>query len=580
MASPRRLGTLLALVLLILVGIAAWVGWTAYHVKDSLDAAVRDADAVQSSLEAGSTREASAALADLREHSGDAADRTSGLTWRALGLLPVVGDDADGIALASDVVADLALEGAEPLISAADDLDAIVPRDGRVDLDAVERLGTPVDRADDAFTTADDRLQRADPEGYVGTLASGFRDLRQKVGDAQSAMSSAATALEVMPSMLGGDGARDFLLVMQNNAEIRATGGLPGAISVVRTHNGLVDLTRQIAATDLGTREQPLQLTKEESELFSTNIGRFPGDYNLTPDWPRAADLLRQHWTRSQPEQPAGVLSVDPVALSYLLEVTGPVTAAGVELRADNVVDELLFATYERLADPSAQDEFFRAAALAVFDRVTSGVERPQDVLRALSRAAREGRLLVHSFDDVEQGALAGTAVAGELTGDDANRPQVGAYLNDTSAAKMSYFLRHETTAEATTCEDDRQRLVGRLRLESTLREDQVGSLPDLVTGGGNYGAPVGSQLVVAYLYGPVGGSIDAVTFAGERVDAGALEHDGRPVVRVLAQLDPEETIDVEWTMTTATGQTADVDVRATPSIEPGSSFSSAASAC
>ncbi|GGO79067.1 DUF4012 domain-containing protein [Nocardioides deserti] len=580
MARPRRLGTLLALLLLAGIALAAWVGWTAYRVNGSLNAVVNDAGAVQAAVGAGDSDAAQAALRELRESSRDAADRTSGPTWKALGVLPFVGDDADGVALAADVVADLGSKGVEPLIATADDLDSIVPRGGQVDLAALERLQQPVATADTAFTEADSRLAGADPDGFVDRLAIEFRDLREKVAEAQEAMSAAATALEIMPSMLGAEGPRDYLLVMQNNAEVRATGGLPGAISVVRAEEGRIGLTRQVAGNAFGQREKPvLPLTDEERDLFSTNLGLYVLDANLTPDWPRASELIGARWTETQPEDPAGVLSIDPVALSYLLEVTGPVQVGGVELTAENAVDELLHEVYVRLPEPAAQDAFFRIAAKTVFDRVSSGVEQPQEMLRALTRAAREGRLLVHSFGD-EQEVLAGTAVSGELPTKETERPQVGVYLDDTSVGKMSYFLRHDVRGAATSCSSGRQRLDGMLRLESVADPAAVESLPDYVTGGGRFGAPVGSQFVVAYLYGPVGGSIDKVRFNGSPVAADGLEHEGRPVARVIAELAPGEVANVEWKMTTPEGQTGRIDVRTTPSIEPTRSSATYASAC
>lgn len=580
MPRPRRLGTVLALVVVLVVAAAAWVGWTAYQVNRSLSAVVDDAEAVQTAVEDAETGRARAALEDFRRHSEEAADRTSGLTWRALGVLPFIGDDADGIALASDVVAGLGADGVDPLIAVSDDLDSIVPRDARVDLDALERLRQPVERADATFTEADRRLTDADPSGYVDRLAVAFRELRDKVGEAQRAMSAAHTALEVMPSMLGADGPRDFLLVMQNNAEVRATGGLPGAISVVRTDDGRVELVRQVAGNAFGRRQGPvLPLTTAERDLFGPNLGRYVLDANLTPDWPRSSELIAARWVETQPEDPAGVLSIDPVALSYLLEVTGPVQVGSVELTTDNAVDELLHQVYVRLPEPAAQDAFFRDAAKTVFDRVSAGGGAPQDMLRALSRGAREGRLLVHSFDETEQDALAGSGVSGELPSEESDRPQVGVYLDDTGIGKMSYFLRHAVRAAATSCTDDRQRIDGVLRLESTVDAEAVASLPDYVTGGG-YSVDVGSQLVSAYLYGPAGGSIDRVTFNGRPVNVQGFEHEGRPVTRVIAELEPGEVTNVEWRMTTPEGQDGAIEMRTTPSIEPTRSRATYPSAC
>ena len=61
-----------------------------------------------------------------------------------------------------------------------------------------------------------------------------------------------------MPALLGGSGPRDYLLVFQNNAELRATGGLPGVMSLIHAENGRVDITRQASAGAMGELDEPV----------------------------------------------------------------------------------------------------------------------------------------------------------------------------------------------------------------------------------------------------------------------------------------------------------------------------------
>ncbi|TFB67457.1 DUF4012 domain-containing protein [Cryobacterium sp. Hz9] len=44
-------------------------------------------------------------------------------------------------------------------------------------------------------------------------------------------------AVQLLPAMLGADGQRSYLLLFQNNPEVRATGGLPGAFAEISTEN-------------------------------------------------------------------------------------------------------------------------------------------------------------------------------------------------------------------------------------------------------------------------------------------------------------------------------------------------------
>ena len=323
--------------------LAALVGWQALKVNDALQEAVDDASALEASLQGEDEARIDADLAALQQSSGDAAERTQGWVWGLATMLPVIGDDARGVEVAADVVADLSNDGLEPLARTATELDSLLPDDGGVDLEAVESLQSPVDRAAAALADAEERLADQDSSGYVERFRAKYRELQTQVGDAAAATDAASVAVGVMPALLGAEEQQDFLLVFENNAEIRATGGLPGALTILSTDEGRIRLGRQVAANSFGERDEPvLPLTKQEKELYGEKLGTYVLDANFTPDFPRAADLIRARYEEVYPERLDGVMSIDTVAISYLLEATGPVTVGGYEITADNAVDVLL----------------------------------------------------------------------------------------------------------------------------------------------------------------------------------------------------------------------------------------------
>ena len=74
---------------------------------------------------------------------------------------------------------------------------------------------------------------------------------------AGSAARASATAFDLLPEMLGKDGPRRYLLLIQNNAEIRATGGIPGSIAVLRSDHGKITMGFQGGPSDLGAFVKP-----------------------------------------------------------------------------------------------------------------------------------------------------------------------------------------------------------------------------------------------------------------------------------------------------------------------------------
>lgn len=566
----------LALVLLAV----AWVGWQVWHVNRALSAAADDALVLEQAIRAGDDPGATAALERLKEHSADAADRTDGVTWAILTKLPWYGDDARGVQVVSDVVYDLAQHGIEPLTTATEQLDGLLPSEGRVSVEVVEDLRDPVAEGKGAFAAADDKLSGQDSGDFIGPLRDKYRELAGRIEDAEAALTTADTALQVMPGMLGSEEPRRFLLVFQNNAEIRATGGLPGAVAVVTTDDGKIELRRQVATSTLSRAPEPaLPLSPAEEEIYGEELGTFFLDANFTPDFPRTAALMGARWEQEFGTPVDGVISLDPVALSYILQATGPVTVGDVTLDSANVVDELLHQVYLRYADPDDQDAFFTAATKAIFDRVSSGVESPQVLIEALARGTNEHRILVHPFAADEQDALGGSTVAGALETDPKAPPQVGVYLNDATGAKMSYFLRHEVRVTATYCRGDRQGLSAKAHLLSAA-PDNAAELPDYVTGGGLFGSEPGSQLVLIRLYGPVDGTLSKIALNSKPLDAETVVHDGREVSTVVVSLEPGFTADLTWRMTTGPGQTGDIETSVTPGVEPRNLSSTSASAC
>lgn len=579
--SRARVALLVVSILLVLG--AAWVAWQIWHVNQSLASAADDAAALQASLTAGDQDGVDGSLLDLQDHAEDADDRTNGMTWTLLTHVPVFGDDARGVRVVSSVIADLSRQGVDPIAKSAADLNAFLPRGGKVPLEAVESLQEPVATATAAFNQADRRLAAEDPDGYTERLKLRYRELASRVSDAAEALATANTALQLIPDMLGKSGPRNYLLVFQNNAEIRATGGLPGAVSLLHADDGVLSLTKQVAASSFGEAPQPvLPLTDAEKQIYGAQLGTYFLDANFTPDFPRAASLMKARWEQVYPQKLDGVFSVDPVALSYFLGATGGVEARGVTLTAENAVDELLHQVYVRYEDPEAQDAFFRDVARALFERiVTQGIDDRSGLLSAMGRAADEHRLYLHSFHDDEQDLLKGHEIAGELVTDPQAAPQVGVSLNDTTGAKMSYYLRTEVRVQATSCAKGAQTLVGHARLQSTAPTNAGSSLPAYITGGGAYGIRAGDQLVAVRLHGPVGGAINDVSLNSKPLSGvGVVQQDGRPVATTYVLLEPQKVVDLTWRMITGAGQSGPVTVTVTPGINDTASSARISGAC
>ena len=570
------------IVVVAVVAIVGYTGWLVYDAAHHLQDAADDASAIKAAALAGDTSKAKAAIDDFSGHAHSAAKATGSPFWGLLTHVPGFGDDARGVRTASDVADDLSDGALTQLAGAVGDIDAVLPKNGAVDVAAVQGLVSPVADGHAALDKARRQLDAVDPSGYVGSLKIRYRDLQSEVDDAAHTMDVADHALQVLPQMLGADGSHNYLLIMQNNAEIRATGGLPGAISLINADHGKIRMVREVSAGAFGQAPAPvLPLQPAEQKIFGKNLGTYFQDANLTPDFTRSADLWKARWEQTQPEKIDGVISLDTVTLSYLLTALGPVDVDGVRLTSDNVVDELLSKAYARIPDPAAQDAFFAKVASTVFEKMMTFDGDRKALLTAVGKAADEHRLLIHDFDDAAQRHLDGTAVSGGLTsGDPKVDPQVGVYFADGTLSKMSYYLRYDTHVSATSCTNGVQHLSGGLTLTSTAPKDAKTTLSRFVTGVNLPKSSRGDMLVAVYVYAPEGGTASKFDDNDLDFDQFTAELDGRQVIGTWVLLQPGQSQDLKWTMTSGAGQTGATQVNVTPSVSQGTSSSTATSAC
>lgn len=583
MLSSKALRYALLALALVVLALAAWSGWVAWQVNKDLSEAVDRTNAIRDAVTEGDSAAVELELAELQSASHAAAEGTSGLTWTVLSALPLIGDDAEAVEVSSNVLADLSDDGVEPLVEVSDRLSDLLPRDGAIDLAEVAALQAPIAEAHAAFEDARRELDAQDPSGYVGRLREQFTEFRGQVRQADRAMAAAETTSSLLPSMLGGEGQRSYLVGFQNNAEIRGTAGLIGAVARVEANEGGLSIREQVSGGSVTSgRTTSVPLTDAEDALYGEALGRYFANAGMTPDVPRVADLMRTHWQNANPGQAVdGVVLVDTVAMAYLLDATGPITVDGIELTSDNLVDELLNNTYLRLeGDGAAQDEFFAQVAGATFDRLTGDIDNGEAIIDALGRATSEGRLRMHSFDDREQAEIEGSQIAGELPTDPGQpEPQVAVTLNDRTGSKMSYYLRYDVDVSATYCADGVQGFAAKARLRSTAPPEAV-QFPEDITGGGNYGIAPGTQVVIVRIFGPAGGSIGDVELNARVTDVTRVDQDGRPVAMAYVELAPGQTVDLAWTMRSGHGQSGDADLAVTPTLEPVDTTTTVSTAC
>ncbi len=569
-AHPRRRAIWLGVigVAFVLGASIAWLAWSAMEARDALMAARTEVGRLQEDARAGRVDEARAALDDVQTNAALARARMSGPLWSVVGALPGVGANVQAVQAVTGAVDELAQHALPPLVEATALVDptALAPVDGRIDLEPLAAVASQITGADTAVRASLERIEAVDTAPLVAQVAEPVDLLRAQLAEVGADTATAARAAQLLPAMLGVDGPREYLVLVQNNAEPRATGGIAGAVLRLRAEDGHIEVMEQRRGGELaGLPEPVVPLSDAELDLFGPLLATDMRDVNFTPDFPRSAQIARAIWEQQVGGEIDGVLSLDPGTLALVLGATGPVTVLdGTVLTSDNVVSELLNEVYLRFEDPSAQDDFFAATAASVFAAVAGGQGDAPAVVDALAEAARRGRLMVWSADEQEQSRLAGTVLSGELRGRTGSSAVVGLFLNDGTQAKLGYYLDAEATVEATECLPDGSQRVHVGATFTYAPPDGVLNLPQYLLGLDGI-VPLGEFRTNVLIYPPQNGRLESVRVNDLAGELHAQVHDDLVVGVTTWAFIPGQTYRIDLDVVTGIGQTGPVLLRTTP---------------
>lgn len=552
---------------LVILLATAWVGWRTYQAYRDLQAAGVQVTALQQQFtdptQLGATDARNAIVADLQADAASARTAVDDPIFRLATGVPFVGPNLDAIRQVSLTVDALSIDVVPALDSIARTLDpaSLAPVAGTVDLAPIVAIAPQLQQADATVQAARGRLQAIDRATVVAPVGDAIGSLQAKLDSAADLTEPAARAARLLPAALGSDGARTYLVVFQNLAEPRATGGIFGSYAVVTADHGAVSIVDQGPARDLQYFSPPVsQLSYDQRRLYGPELVTFPADVNLTPDFPTAAQLFVEMYRARGGGTVDGVLAVDPVALSYLLKGAPALTVDGVSIDAGNVVATLLSTAYQQFDDANQEprDQFLASATAAAFGQVMSGAADPAAVVAGLRKAAAERRLLYYSARPDEQGDLAATGLSGALDGS-TEASSIGVFLNDAIGSKLGYYLSGAVAVTAGQCQADGSRLA---TVAVTLGYRPAADLPGYVTGGSVDGAYRAHVLLAA----PSGGSVDAADLNAQPVSLRPGTDRGRAVGIAVVDLPAGTESTVMFYVTVPPGIAAPVLVH-TPTV-------------
>ncbi len=152
-----------------------------------------------------------------------------------------------------------------------------------------------------------------------------FQKLTTKLQAATESVREFAVMADVLAVFAGKDQARTYLLIFQNQTELRPTGGFMGSVAEVTLDHGTLKKMFVPPGGTYDIKGQLLEHVVSPEPMHLINPSWQFQDANWFPDFPTSAKKIRWFWSKSGQPTVDGVIAINASFVERLLDITGPI---------------------------------------------------------------------------------------------------------------------------------------------------------------------------------------------------------------------------------------------------------------
>jgi hypothetical protein len=427
--SPKRVLTTVCLVVLFLslalvIDFFVRIRPALQALQDGRDAVVSAEASAKLALNHADVASFAAVDADLRRARDDFTSRSSvidnGWETAIAAHLPWLGDQMRAAQAMRQAGADGSQLGID-LLPVIEQIDSVTGATGGGGIltrlwEAASAHASAIGAAEGDLTSLDTAVAQIPSGGLVGQLEQVRSTILQKAATLSSTAHLALNFLAAAPAALGTT-ERRYLVLVNNPGEERPGGGFIGAVGEVDVGKGQV-LSEKFVDSGIFNGKVPAESAPRPLDTYLFHgVPWELSDANWDADFPISAAAVSRFYVEATGHKIDGVISLDPVAVSYLLQVVGPVQVPPYRqvITASNTLLEINYITnYARPGDPGKV--FLPPFAKLLLDRLLKPANGELNALvSALGRGVQEKHIVLMFTDASLERVVEGINGAGRL---------------------------------------------------------------------------------------------------------------------------------------------------------------------
>src|SRR3989344_6124926 len=175
------------------------------------------------------------------------------------------------------------------------------------------------------YQTALIDLNKVDSDVLPFEYQNTFKEFRILFNAYVGDLEKTAKLNSAVQEIFGGQGLRRYLLVFQNSAELRPTGGFMGSLALLDIKDGEVVKIDIPAGGTYDLQGQLTEYVEPPTPLLLANKRWEFQDANWFPDFPASAKKILWFYRHSRNLTADGVIAINASVLNRLLSITGPI---------------------------------------------------------------------------------------------------------------------------------------------------------------------------------------------------------------------------------------------------------------
>lgn len=544
----------------------------AFEVRDNLLAAKAKLGSIADLAASGDQAKIEAVAQDVLDLTTASDSIVQGPLWDAASNIPVVGANVTAVKSATEATHILARDAMPPALQLLGtvQLDKLKVEGGGINLDPFRGAIEVLPAVNAAFADAQSEVSTIDRRELLPVVDDAIGQLVDVMEQAGPALDMVEKYLPTLLQLAGAEGPRTYIVLFQNNAEIRATGGNAATSAIISVDNGRIQMREDesTAYYHLAGVEGWLQHPMPESTLamYEHDFDVYAQNYTRTPDFPTSAQMFRSLWQTNVGGDVDGVIAIDPVVLSHILAATGPLTLSdGSQLTSENVVKSVLSDSYQRFGkDGDAADVYFADVAGTAFGALSSGQWDAMKMMEQIQKSIEEQRIYMWFTRENEEALATELNLDGALATDNVKSTQVGAYLVNASYSKLEYYL---TTKTDVTCDATARTVTTTVTMTNSVPGWNLSGYT-LAWRNNSLGLDRTTMVLDVLSYAVPGGTITSNPEYGDFADWTRTGSEaGRQGKSITMTVPMGETKSVSFTSTLPEGELGPLEVRFSPTV-------------